>query len=103
MYAVIEENLGSLPARRAAECRTLNAEPGQGTKRTPNQQRTAESIRLVTNARTRVRFDWRYKRTANHPKLSQLIVALPCNQMYMMGQSKLRIKHDTEVVHTSRE
>jgi len=43
------------------------------------------------------------KRRGNHPKLSQFIVALPCNQIYMIGESKLRIKHDTEVAHTSRE
>ena len=43
------------------------------------------------------------KRTGNHPKLAQLIVALPCNQIDMMRKSELRIKHDTEVADTSRE
>jgi len=43
------------------------------------------------------------KRTGNHPKLAQLIVALPCDQIDMMRKSELRIKHDTEVAHTSRE
>jgi len=43
------------------------------------------------------------KRTRNHPKLAQLIVALPCNQIYMLRESELRIKHDTEVANTSRE
>jgi len=43
------------------------------------------------------------KRTRNHPKLAELIVALPCNQIDMMRESELRIKHDTEVVDTCRE
>src|SRR6218665_3261106 len=43
------------------------------------------------------------KRTGSQPKLAQLIVALPCNQIDMMRESELMIKHDTEVGHTSRE
>jgi len=43
------------------------------------------------------------KRTGNHPKLAQLIVVLSCNQIDMMRESELRIKHDIEVMHTSRE
>ena len=43
------------------------------------------------------------KRTGNHAKLAQLIVALPFNQIYIMRESELRITHDTEVADTSRE
>ena len=35
------------------------------------------------------------KRTGNHLKLAQLIVARLCNQIYMMRESELRIKLDT--------
>ena len=41
-------------------------------------------------------------RTGNHPKLAQLIIALPCNQIDMMRESELRIKPDTEVADTNR-
>src|SRR6218665_1501687 len=40
------------------------------------------------------------KRTGNLPKLAQLIVALPCNQIDMMRESELRIKHDPKVYDT---
>ena len=40
------------------------------------------------------------KRTGNLPKLAQPIVALPCNQIYMI-ESERRTKYDTEVAHTS--
>ena len=47
------------------------------------------------------------KRMGSHLKLAQLIyiyiVTLPCHQIYMIRESKLRIKHDTEVANTGRE
>src|SRR6218665_684861 len=80
-----------------------SVEPGQGTNGEPHQQRAA-----AVNTASYKRVDKGEpglvsKRTGNHPKLAQLMVALPCNQIYMMRESELRIKHDTVVVHTSRE
>ena len=43
------------------------------------------------------------KRTRNHPKLAELMVALLCHQIYMLREIELRIKHDTEIADTSRE
>ena len=47
--------------------------------------------------------EWIGKRTGNNPKLAQLIIALPCNQIDMMRERELRIKHDTKVADTSRK
>ena len=43
------------------------------------------------------------KTTRNHPELAQRVIALSCNQTYMLRENELMIKHDTEVADTIRE
>src|SRR6218665_2501707 len=59
MYAMTDENLGSLPTRRAAERRT----PSDRAKE-PNQQRTA-AVNTASGLAT--------KRTRHHPQLARII------------------------------
>src|SRR6218665_3593612 len=94
MWAVIGENLGSLPTRRAAERRT-RSNRAKVPRGSPASRYLQASIRLVGQCVDKGESGLASKRTR--------LLALPCNQIDMMRESELRIKHDTEVADTSRE
>src|SRR6218665_372635 len=77
--------------------RTQNSvQQSQGTKRKPSQQRTAAVNTAGYKCVDKGESGLVGERSGNHLKLT-------CNQIYMVRKSELRIKHGTEVTHTSRE
>src|SRR6218665_1325255 len=97
----MEENLDSPQTRRAAERRTRSSRAK--VPRKPSQQRTAAVNTAGYKCVDKGESGLVGERSGNHPKLTYLIIALTCNQIYMVRKSELRIKHGTEVAHTRRE
>src|SRR6218665_891092 len=97
----MEENLDSPQTRRAAERRTRSSRAK--VPRKPSQQRTAAVNTAGYKCVDKGESGLVGERSGNHPKLTYLIIVLTCNQIYMVRKSELRIKHGTEVAHTSRE
>src|SRR6218665_2627175 len=102
----MEENLDAVqvffpPTRRAAERRTRSsrAKVPRGSTASREQQ---QSIRLVTNAWTRVSLDW-WVRDREPPEADVGDSSTYVQSNLYGAKSELRIKHGTEVVHTSRE
>src|SRR6218665_659001 len=87
--------LGQPPNKTGS--RTQNSvQQSQGTKRKPSQQRTAAVNTAGYKCVDKGESGLVGERSGNHLKLT-------CNQIYMVRKSELRIKHGTEVTHTSRE